>query len=290
MKMDSDPKIKLRSAHLAALQETLDGFADHVAQYIKGDKTDWRIQKIREAEQNCRAALAASAASEPTQSEQDIQKIWNELLEKDDRQSPPEHPEMALITFDELRDVLLQFSWRRSELPSALEEAVERCKVTETGSSERDRLVFRTHNLAIGDAIVAIRATLRSAPIVATTADPIATTTTQAEMLALADEFMGEAKAHSAMGDTGERTKCLRAAYALRKLAESTALAEALTELEEAARHMPRATPAPGGASTIHNFEIEAAWVWANDRALKKLDDARTALANEIKTSPGGAA
>lgn len=42
---------------------------------------------------------------------------------------------------------------------------------------------------------------------------------TAAEMLVLADEFEGEAKAHGAMGDKDERTKCLRAAYALRHLA-----------------------------------------------------------------------
>lgn len=41
---------------------------------------------------------------------------------------------------------------------------------------------------------------------------------TAAEMLDLAAEFEGEAKAHVAMGDKAEANKCLRAAYALRKL------------------------------------------------------------------------
>src|SRR4051812_3424069 len=38
----------------------------------------------------------------------------------------------------------------------------------------------------------------------------------RADMLDLASEFEGEAKAHSAMGDKAESTKCQRAAYALR--------------------------------------------------------------------------
>jgi hypothetical protein len=41
------------------------------------------------------------------------------------------------------------------------------------------------------------------------------------EMLALADEFEGEAKAHRAMGERGEYAKCLRAAYALRCCADA---------------------------------------------------------------------
>lgn len=44
----------------------------------------------------------------------------------------------------------------------------------------------------------------------------------QVEALELAAEFEGEAKAHRAMGDKTEATKCLRAAYALRKLAALT--------------------------------------------------------------------
>lgn len=39
------------------------------------------------------------------------------------------------------------------------------------------------------------------------------------ELLDLATEFEGEAKAHTALGDRDESTKCLRAAYALRRLA-----------------------------------------------------------------------
>lgn len=31
---------------------------------------------------------------------------WQELVEKDDRTSPEEYPDMALITFDELREII----------------------------------------------------------------------------------------------------------------------------------------------------------------------------------------
>lgn len=45
-----------------------------------------------------------------------------------------------------------------------------------------------------------------------------------------------------------------------------------LEELERVARLMPRCTPAGGGASTRHSFEISAGVVWGNDMALRKLD------------------
>jgi hypothetical protein len=47
-----------------------------------------------------------------------------------------------------------------------------------------------------------------------------------------------------------------------------------LREVAEAARQMPRATPAPGGASTEHTFTISAGAVWTLDRALQQLDAA----------------
>jgi len=70
--------------------------------------------------------------------------------------------------------------------------------------------------------------------------------------------------------------------------AEREALERAFEELEQAARHLPRATPAPGDTSTLHNFRIEAAWVWANDRALKMIDKARAALSSTDGRSSAG--
>lgn len=35
-----------------------------------------------------------------------VESLWQEILEKDDRTSPAEYPEMALITFEEFRDAL----------------------------------------------------------------------------------------------------------------------------------------------------------------------------------------
>lgn len=37
----------------------------------------------------------------------DAKRAWQELLDKDDRTSPAEYPEMCLITFDELRDFMM---------------------------------------------------------------------------------------------------------------------------------------------------------------------------------------
>lgn len=57
-----------------------------------------------------------------------------------------------------------------------------------------------------------------------------------------------------------------------------------LLAVEKAARNLPRRTPAPGGASTEHDFKIAAAYVWENDLALKRLDDIRAALPSEGDT------
>lgn len=47
---------------------------------------------------------------------------------------------------------------------------------------------------------------------------------------------------------------------------------DAMQEVVEAARLMPRETPAAGACSTIHDFKIDAGTVWNLDRALHKLD------------------
>lgn len=52
---------------------------------------------------------------------------------------------------------------------------------------------------------------------------------------------------------------------------DSTEYPPEIRELIEAAKDMPRHTPAPGGAGTIHTFKIDAATVWALDKALNKL-------------------
>jgi len=44
-----------------------------------------------------------------------------------------------------------------------------------------------------------------------------------------------------------------------------------IRKLIEAAKDMPRETPASGGSTTIHLFKIPAATVWALDKALKEL-------------------
>ena len=47
---------------------------------------------------------------------------------------------------------------------------------------------------------------------------------------------------------------------------------EIVQELIEAAKDMPRKTPAAGGCGTIHDFKIEAAAVWALDDVLTKIE------------------
>jgi hypothetical protein len=48
-------------------------------------------------------------------------------------------------------------------------------------------------------------------------------------------------------------------------------LLDALQRVAKAAKAMPRETPAPGGAGTMHDFSIEAGVVWDLDRALDHL-------------------
>jgi hypothetical protein len=47
---------------------------------------------------------------------------------------------------------------------------------------------------------------------------------------------------------------------------------ELLWTVANAARKMPRETPAPGVASTVHTFQIEAGVVWELDYALSALE------------------
>lgn len=58
---------------------------------------------------------------------------------------------------------------------------------------------------------------------------------------------------------------------------------ELLRDVEEAARDLPRRTPAVGGASTEHSYKLAAWKVWSNDMALKALDRFRSGC----KEGPG---
>jgi hypothetical protein len=44
-----------------------------------------------------------------------VQAAWQDLLDKDDRTSPEEYPEMALITFEELLAIVRETVERRME-------------------------------------------------------------------------------------------------------------------------------------------------------------------------------
>lgn len=47
---------------------------------------------------------------EPISLDQFVEQAWRDLCEKDDRTSPEEYPEMCLITQDELRETLKEWS------------------------------------------------------------------------------------------------------------------------------------------------------------------------------------
>ena len=42
----------------------------------------------------------------------DIEDLWHDLVEKDDRTSPEEYPDMALITYEEFRFYLREYHER----------------------------------------------------------------------------------------------------------------------------------------------------------------------------------
>lgn len=65
----------------------------------------------------------------------------------------------------------------------------------------------------------------------------------------------------------------LRETLARRAAQPTDARRSALEAVAEAAAAMPRETPAPGGAGTVHTFEIEAGVVWTLDKALRALTD-----------------
>lgn len=61
-----------------------------------------------------------------------------------------------------------------------------------------------------------------------------------------------------------------------------------LREVADAARQMPRETPAPGSCVTVHQFPIEAGVVWTLDRALNNLDAALASPAATSAETQGG--
>ena len=79
----------------------------------------------------------------------------------------------------------------------------------------------------------------------------------------------------------------LRVNAALSSTDGSKGLRETLEAVVEVARQMPRATPAACGSGTAHNFQIEAATVWALDCALTRLDAALAASLNSESQEAG---
>lgn len=58
----------------------------------------------------------------PVGSEELVEQAWCELVNKDDRTSPEEYPDMALITFDELREIIVRFSTLAQQAPGKPKE------------------------------------------------------------------------------------------------------------------------------------------------------------------------
>lgn len=57
----------------------------------------------------CKETCPTNSAGRPEArtSATPVDQLWQDLLDKDDRTSPEEYPDMALITYDEFRDLLL---------------------------------------------------------------------------------------------------------------------------------------------------------------------------------------
>jgi Lar family restriction alleviation protein len=78
------------------------------------------------------------------------QELWQELLDKDDRTSPKEYPEMVLITFDEFRDFLSAVAFERDNQIQGMAAEIAAQKAFIDKFNE-----VYDHNSKIADKIVA---------------------------------------------------------------------------------------------------------------------------------------
>ena len=100
--------------NLKELQEvTSDTFQPSIGSETLADNVDWLECYIE--------SLSAQPAGEPSE---ETERLWRDLLEKDDRTSPAEYPDMALITHDEFVAV------HAAGFAAAREKAAEHVKVT----------------------------------------------------------------------------------------------------------------------------------------------------------------
>ncbi|MGY3581353.1 hypothetical protein ACVIGB_000578 [Bradyrhizobium sp. USDA 4341] len=134
------------------------------------------------------------------------------------------------------KNQLLEASARISEIAPILEalRAIRDITTVEFGSSD----AFRARMKEIrerADAAIQLK---------------VAPGSMASEALELALEFEGEARAHRAMKDNDESTKCLRAANALRKLAEGS------LQAEQTASVMPSEEP----AGQQYRYKLDGGW------------------------------
>lgn len=107
------------------MSDPFEAIRAHVEKHVGKERATFSVAGIK-------ALLDALAASMRDEGEASARQLWQELLEKDDRTSPAEYPDMALITFDEFAAALRRNAEPPVEAPAPSEEPV---------ASETDRLV-----------------------------------------------------------------------------------------------------------------------------------------------------
>lgn len=110
--MVASPTTNVPAAVIAGICQSVNGLSSalEVLDMIAGNDwfpTEAAIKEIREMAHDARQALSTQAAY-PTGAGEglSISDAWQDLVDKDDRTSPEEYPDMALITREELADYM----------------------------------------------------------------------------------------------------------------------------------------------------------------------------------------
>lgn len=99
-------------------------------------------------------------------SKKTVEQFWQELLEKDDRTSPEEYPDMALITFDEFSGYMAQAVYAAAPAPSAGETLNEGAvaALASYQQGDADGVMVLVSRQAIDECLPHLRAMLVAAP------------------------------------------------------------------------------------------------------------------------------
>lgn len=163
---DSPAPTDVREA-LAMAREALDKIVSNL-NYLNVPERVRRAENIAREAQSRLAALPAPAPAEAVDDDDLLtpERAWDIHINRDDRNSPEEYPDMALITFDELADFMRRARPAHPSPDGALREAV--CKAAqrlvthlEKPPYYRDRAGLRLsdvvpHFAALKDALAAL--------------------------------------------------------------------------------------------------------------------------------------